>query len=475
MSFINNKIQTVNNVALLEVLGNLPKGRVTSSLESVNSKNKNLIPFLLDLLSVTCKDNVKNPKDKLACQTTSILLRILTELYPNLIRIVKEGIIEGIKSGLACGVDFTIPNPAPQVILKVKNIDFTDLLKIDPLSSVGSMFYGKNVNVDFNWFLYDLIQTNGSSTWKNILDVTYLSSTEEFDIRINSSYVGKKFNTFLIDFINSIDLISLENLITKLMNGLTGSLYSNIEGVNYSLDKIIDIEKINSLQDKISIADPSKEEYEIDDSFFSFSNEELNEIERKSNQMYDGVTSLDLGCGIFEVTVDTEVLKTSFDEIRSTPQNRITNVVQNNFNTISDNLVSNIADEDKETSKLSINAKLIELLPKILTNIILEPKIVVLYQISLKTVNNIVINVTNGFDYVKACKVFFEYVIRESVAAFIEILFKVIKEEVIKLVSQVALRITKEQNDLRIRAITSIVTGISDGVLSTINVPTNNN
>ena len=46
MGFINNKAETINNVALFETLGNLPKGKNTSSLESVNSKDKNLSAFL---------------------------------------------------------------------------------------------------------------------------------------------------------------------------------------------------------------------------------------------------------------------------------------------------------------------------------------------------------------------------------------------------------------------------------------------
>ena len=46
--FIDDKKETINNVALFEVLGNLPKGRNTSSLASVNSKNKNLLPYLTE-------------------------------------------------------------------------------------------------------------------------------------------------------------------------------------------------------------------------------------------------------------------------------------------------------------------------------------------------------------------------------------------------------------------------------------------
>ena len=94
MGFIESKKDTIDNVALLEVLGNLPKGRSTSSLGSINSKSKNLLPFLLDLLSVTCKDNAKSVKDKSSCEATRILTNLLVEFFPVLMRILKEGIIK---------------------------------------------------------------------------------------------------------------------------------------------------------------------------------------------------------------------------------------------------------------------------------------------------------------------------------------------------------------------------------------------
>lgn len=107
MGFIDDKSQTINNVALFEVLNNLPKGRSTSSLASVTSKNKNLLPFLIDLLSTTCKDNANNPQYKSKCEATRILIEILVEYFPVLLKILKEGLTKAIKAGLACGTDFT--------------------------------------------------------------------------------------------------------------------------------------------------------------------------------------------------------------------------------------------------------------------------------------------------------------------------------------------------------------------------------
>ena len=471
MGFINDKQQSVNNVALFEVLGNLPKGRVTSSLASVTSKNKNLLPFLIDLLSVTCKDNAKNPKDRAKCEATKILMDILVQFFPALIRILKEGFIQGIKAGLACGADFTIPSPTPKVKLKLSKVDFTDLMKIDPTSDVGSTFYGKNATSDFNWFLYNLVQSGGSSTWKNILDVTYFPLTQEIEVQINSSYSGRKFNEFLLDFINSIDLLSLENMISKLMNNLTGAMSANLPGVNISLDKLIAIEKVNSLQDNINSSDPCKEEYQFDDSFFTFTNDELFHMENVANQKYAGTTNLDVGCGILPVSVDPKIVKGVFDEIRNTPPSKVNVVIEKSINSLNDSLTANVPPADKKVAKLSLNAKLLADMPKVFTNIALEPKIVVLYQISSKTVNDIAVNASDGFDYAKATKVFFEFVTRESLAALLEIIFKEVKQEIMSLVEQIAIKIIKEQADLRIKAISSIVTGVAEGLISTIPTP----
>lgn len=471
MGFIDDKTQTINNVALFEVLGNLPKGRVTSSLASINSTSKNLLPFLLDLLSTTCKDNAKNPQDTSKCESTRILIEVLVQFFPALVRILKEGFIEGIKAGLACGVDFTIPNPTPETTINLNKVDFNDLLKTDPNTDTGSTFYGKNAATDFNWFLYNLVQSGGSATWNNILDLTYFPATQDLKIKINNSYSGRRFNEFLIDFINSIELLSLEGMMSKLMNSLTNVMNFNLPNFNMSLDKIVALEKIDKLQDKINSTDPCKEEYQYDDSFFTFTNDELSDIENTANQKYLGNVYLDVGCGIQLVSVNPSLVKSVFDEIRSTPPSKVSVVVEQSINSLNDSLTNNISEENKKVVKLSLNARLINNIPKIFTNIALEPKIVVLYQISSKTINDIIVNVTDGFDYVKAVKVFFEFVTRESLAALLEIIFDEIKQEILKLVAEISLKIIKEQADLRIKAIASIVTGVVEGLISTIPVP----
>jgi hypothetical protein len=470
MGFIEEKTEIINNVALFEVLKDLPKTKSTSSLESVNTKSKNLLPYLLDLFSTVCKEQ-ENGKDRAKCEATRILTEILIQFFPQLIKILKDGIIEGIKAGLACGVDFNIPSPAPTIVVKAEKIDFTDMLKIDPNSDIGSMLYGTSSNEDFNWFLYDLIQTGGSSNWKNLVDVTYDQNTQNFEMKIDQSYVGKSFNQFLIDFINSIELLTLATLIPRILNILTGVLGANLPNINTSIEKLLALEKVNKLQDKFNSSDPCKEDYVYDDSYFKFTNEETYEMENIANQKKTGVVYLNLGCGLLPVTVNIPLLKGISDEIKNTPPSKIDVVITQSIDSINNDLTNNVPDSDKNVSKLSLNLKMLEQLPKVFTNIILEPKIVSLYKLSMKTVNDITFNVTDGFDYAIATRVFFEYVSRESLAALLEIIFRQLKKEILSLVAEIAAKIIKEREDRRIKQINNIVLGIVEGAIIAAPIP----
>lgn len=486
MGFINDKTETINNVALFEVLNNLPKSRSTSSLNSVTSKSKNLLPFLIDLLSVTCKDDAKNPRDRAKCEATRILADILSQFFPALIRILKEGLAQAIKAGLACNVNFTLPTFNVKVKLKLKNLDFNDLLKIDPLSEVGSTFYGKDATKDFNWFLNNLVQFGGGGTWKGILDLHYNQTTEEIEIGLNPTYVtsggGKSFDNLLLDFTNSIELISLENFMARITDKLTGAMMAQLNNPP-SLDKLISMEQVSVLQDRINNSDPCKEEYQYDESYFKFSNDDMLKIEEIANQKSRGVTNLDLGCGIVPATVDAQIVKGLFDDIRNTPPSKVNVVIDRTIDVLNNNLTNNVPDSDKKVAKLSLNTKMLEEIPKVLTDIILEPKIVALYQLCLKLVNgpltppppavgaggsnNANINVDNGFDYAKATKVFFEYVSREALSALLEIVYKEVKKEIMNLVQQIVVKMIKERVKLKSKQLTFLLNGTVESLLTT--------
>jgi len=494
MGFTNDKTELINNVALFETLNTLPKSRVTSSLASVNSNSKNLLSFLIDLLAVTCKDNAKNPRDLAKCEATRILIEILVEFYPKLMLILKQGIIKAIKAGLSCGSDFTVPNTNFKIAMKISNLDFNGMTKIDPFSPVGSTFFGPSPQKDFNFFINNLVKNGGGTTWKNIVDLHYNKTTEEIQFKLNNSVSnsnsstgvngGVKFDEFLNSYTDSIDIMSKEVFLGKITNKLTGALTSQLN--NTSLDKIISNEKVSALEDKILNSDPCKEDYQYEDNFFVFSNEELGAIEDIANQKYLGITKLDLGCGTVPSTVDGDVMKSIYDEIQNSSPSQTKAVMEKSINTLNDQLTRNVGQQDKNVAKLSLSKKMIEEIPKILTDVIMEPKIVLLYQISSKMVNGPLapesplgtpslnptitkpnIDVNNNFDFAKATTVFFEYVARESLAALLEVLFLQIKKEIVRLIQNTVRRIIKEKLKIRKKAIESVVTGFASGLIST--------
>jgi len=180
---------------------------------------------------------------------------------------------------------------------------------------------------------------------------------------------------------------------------------------------------------------------------------------------------LDLGCGTLPVTSSPDVIKNISDNILNTPISKVDVVIKQSINLMNDNLTINVPDEDRTVAKQSLNLKMIESLPKVFTSVILEPKIVSLYQLSSKTVNDTTVDETNGFDFVKITRVFFEYVTRESLAALVEIVFKRVKKEILALVEEITLKIVKEKVKIRIKSINSIISGASNGLLNTIPTP----
>lgn len=504
MGFIEDKKDVINNVALFGVLGNLPKGKSISSLKSVNSKSSNLAPYLVDMLATTCKDNKKTGQLS-KCSATNILKEILTDSFPVLIDGTKKAVIEGIKYSLSCGGDFTLPNfpngaPSAKITTKISKIDYNGMTKIDPNSNIGSTFFGKSPNKDFNWFLGDVVQNGGQANWKNIMDVNYAKPNQEVQIGISTNFTnnssfsgfggGPKLDDFLNNYMNSIEIVDRETFLRKMTDKLTGAAMAQLPNALNSVDKLVQLEKLDKIQDKIINSDPCKEDYETGDDYFKFTNDELLDIEEKANQKYKGVTLLDLGCAVVPATVDPKTLKDVFDDVRNSSPNKINDTINKSIDKLNESLVLGVNENDKNVAKLNLNTKMLEQIPKTLADVILEPKMVVAYQLVSKLVNgpltpaptpvgmpdstsslNVTkpnIDVEGSFDFTKFTSKFFEVVVRECQAILIKILFDKIKEEVIKLVQDLVAKILAESLKLKSKQLSSVIMGSSDGILSTV-------
>ena len=100
-------------------------------------------------------------------------VKILTDKLPLVEQTIKTELIKQIKEVAACGVNPSLPtwllNEGMDV--RIKDIDFFDMFKSDPLSLGGSLVYDDEKNglnsTDFNTFLYQVIFEN--KDWLQLL------------------------------------------------------------------------------------------------------------------------------------------------------------------------------------------------------------------------------------------------------------------------------------------------------------------
>lgn len=482
MGFIDDKNNLVQQLSLFEVLGDLPDNKLVSNIESVKSKSNNLIPYLLDLLGMVCKDNTKFPKksDRLKCDLVRILTEILVDFFPVLMEILKNGIAKGLKAGLLCPGDFKLPSSSLSINLKPDEFDIGRLTTLDKTQFPASLLFGDS-GEDLNGLISDVVQGgNGTiSTWKNIMEFENVdiplgnnASTMGLKVSLNPQYVGKEFDVFLKDFLNSTQLFSKENFVPNLVNQFQGTIDSllNQQIGTLSMDSVTDKEKVDKMIDKILDVDPCSQDFLFDNSFFEFSSDDLLDIEKKSGDRLNGVKIVNYSCT--PTVVDSYSSRESLLGFNLNDEPMSEKVLKENTFSLISNLANNIDQDDEDSVKKSLSFELAMALPKLSSNIIFSPKIKVLTQFSKNLVTGSIDTGNTNFDFAKANKVFFEYVVRESSAALLEILFNQIKEEIMKKVAALVAKLVAELMTKKLSQIRSL-TGRFDvkSGLSAINVP----
>jgi hypothetical protein len=511
MGFIEEKKGLIDEIGIFKTINDIPDLKSTSSFETVDASTKNLLPYLLQLFSVISaekkekKEQEKSRKPKKDRSFTfgkepkksavfnkekedveeeekprilKILLEILTEFLPELIRILKEALIAALKEALACGSDFVIP-PLISLVLDVKNIDYNNIFKLNADSGeISDVLFGDS-DKDFDKFLYDTIQNpNNMNTWYGpngaLLDVTFVQPGQ-IDLAVNSNYDDKSFDDFLFDFMASIELFNKQKFIATIIDFFFSNITSQIAP---TIEQLLKEEQVNATIDKILNTDPCYDEIVFDNSFFSFSNDDLAKMEAKAKQRKEGVVLLDLGCGVFNLDIRNENanFKGLLDELKNTndpvlQEKKITQLLDK-----SQKLATSASPENEESIKNKMSFDFLLELPKvIIKNTVMTPKILGIYNLSNYIVNNIPTIAEDGYEFVLNNRVFFEYVTRESLAALIKIIFNKLKILLLELIAKVVAKLIKKIARKKLKIIASYsagaITGIAEGLISGLPTP----
>jgi hypothetical protein len=478
MDITKEKSKIFGEIAALRVSAEgYPKELLTSSLQSISQKT-NSLSFLTDLHKALI--GFESLKDSLVDALTHNLDEIEID--------IKKALKKILKSLISCSINPSIPDDFINngIILEVEKVDFLNMLKIVPSSQAGQLLYDDVNNgsesEDFNTFLYDTIQNNGQSgfwghvtTNNDILDIAFnpiglnpSDPNNNLTIKPSAYYSDgtKKLTDLNNDYIDSIKLFNAAKLINNIVDVVFGSI-----SVNVNKDK-------KTLQDEIQIGDiidrilNTDEEIIIDNSYFSFSNEEILDIEYRSELRRKGMKMLAM-CDNAPSTIsidDLTILNNELIALDSEPPspqlNEIrTTIVRNGIDMLADSSAEDVDSNNKLTVKISFIEDMLKHLMTAIVNVILSPKLILILAVNHQIIHGE--SFSSVQDFMKKNKTLMVSVLSTVRDSIVSILMSKVLKEVKKLVTDNIIK-TQTERFKNKKAQLSSLTGVPNDILRKI-------
>lgn len=479
MDVTREKSNVFGQIAALRVSAEgYPKQVLTNSIASISQKT-NSLDFLVDLHKALI--GFESLKESLV----DVLTYNLEEIELD----IKQAIKKALKSMVSCSVNPKIPQSFIDngIDVEVSKIDLLGMFKTSPFSSAGQLLYndpnGLSDSTDFNTFLYNTIQGNTTDSWgavttgNDILQITFNeqgvspeSANNTLNIKPSAYYAdsanGKKLPDLNNDYIDSIKLFDSAKLINNIIESVFGTVSLNI---NKDKKQIKNEIKIQDIIDRIINTDDNMV---IDDSYFVFTNEELNSIDSRAEDRRKGKTIVTT-CGDLDSSISFDTLsnlnaqltplsnQTSSSELIEV----ITTVVRNGLDNLANDSASNVDEKDKLNVKINFIEKMLKSLMSAIVSVILSPKLIVILAVNHTIVHGEAFE--NTEDFIKKNRGLITAVMQSIRDAIVGILMDKILKQVKTLVTDNIIKTQIERVKYKKAQIASLV-GVKGDVLRQI-------
>lgn len=455
-----------------------PKIKVTTSFPSI-SMSFDQIEFIVDLF--TALGSIDD--------LISVLSNIIINQLEYIERAIKEILKQQIKDNISCNVDPSVLRELYEngIDLPLKTIDIFNLMRKSPKSSDANLFYFDTdlydqtemyKSTDFNAFLWYVINlgTNNSTepnnAWGvnqgvssiNLAQLTFneTSPTSTYNnvvnFKINKDYVdaGNKLTNFNSDFIDSVKLFDKKEVVANIFGKIFGSLDFSIKRTQ---EEILLQDQINEIINKIT---NENGDTTIDDSYFSFSNDEYNTMLEKAELKKKGLFPFISDTTTF-VQISTEDIMQALNGIDEGTLVEQEEVFTNAINTITDMALSNnsanINPKDKYSFKVNLIKRMITELSSLMTLTIVSPKLYILLAVNLKLLG---IDIdSNIMDFIKKNFNLVSGIVRGIKDQILDELFNKVKDMAIDLSMRMAAEFLKNQARMKMQVITSLTGNVS--------------
>lgn len=412
-----NKIDTLKKdfkkkLSVLTVICNiLPSlGIIDAAKQLVKEAIADVIRFLLELLlgifGKTIEWLRKNLSKFLAIEVKNFSTSIGLKLDEN------------FKSCFLCKINPTIPDWLVDdgFSVEINSFDFKDMFKIRPDSPGGQMLYGGNE--DLNRFLHDVIQSGGEEkqwTYNNVpiarfkfiergANVGYDSTNDRgesnnrgkqntdrrnnvINIKLDEKYRGRSIISFVKDYVKSATPIFYYK---KAMTSIISNGYGTIPRIsNLSIESIRKQVLFDYSLTKMVNESIDNEEFEIDNTFFTFTDAELAEMNKQVDEQYNGIKELPSCCCGESSISNSSIISFNQRINKTTTLEGDIDVVTNTLNQITEESTIIYPKDQKAKGVIDFYVNILSNLSTILTSMILSPKInfmiVMLHYMTTKT------------------------------------------------------------------------------------------
>ena len=397
------------------------------SLSSANSLN-----FLTDFFKLLLGG------ERLKGDLIRFLTTELKSLAEELLKFYKKNIVEYYY----CNVDSLIPDDFFQEFsFKLKELDFFGILKINPDSNLGSHYYQDYTN-NLDVLLYTATQNpDVEYNWINILILKY--SGQRMYVKLDPTLQGKTIYEFANLYLSNIKLFDDITIISDVIDGIFNTLTSRLNISNRNLTNRVELE---ILLDRIF------ESIEVDDSFFSFNTEEVNnKVDAKRKGYYKFVD-----CEISYVKYDFNLLQEFVKDLKGVSQYN-EEIYTNNFDFLINQTNQTVHPSDKKTYQINIFVEFFRYITKSIVLSLFSPKKILFIRLFAKMAGKIDLEPTFIGFFKQNKNLILDIVKKHIMQAILKYLISIVLQEMSKLIIQNNIKKQQEQLKYYILQIRSLI------------------
>jgi len=484
---------------------------------------KNSLDRIVDLLTST-----RGSGPETFTYLRKILLQTLVTIEPKIYEILSDEIIKSLGcsqeqsyNGFSANttsftlLPFQLGNYVP-----IQSIDLTGMLKLPVDSPIGKMYYEKEVPSTSDEFvpyggkikfpINRMLRTRTltpnetyddyygkyyfGKSGQNLFDLTYTQTNSigvsgdffrvfllerEQTQTTSSGFPINQVGKFIKDYYSTIELVTFPQVMTTLLNYMTGFVSIKAKIGFGELDAqnkyVLLLQRILGLcfddRTEIDVSGISKlgELDGVDDSFFEFTEVDLRNIEANISNIQEGVVVFE-DCDNVKLPVDVDTIIAEINNISGNTNEELVTSMENVVNSVFEKwkiLIPNSA-----SLEVSVNKSFIKNLPIALASSILSPKallpfIVMLNEVqrsAAQRINDSIISSANSFlqsgttigqqvtnitsdavDFVKNNRTLVINLVSKISSLFVETLFEILKRDIFQLISVIIKDIQKSQ------------------------------